>query len=269
MGLFLAAENNIHYLTKAFNIFMYFKKVSLWLFSTIFLFILFISLDLSSLVAAKSDSVTKRPPPPRRVPPNKVTPGGGLDITYQSCNQANKSLIALIPIDNPVLTTQAYPSFLFYIPDPPAEISHGEFSIFTANDKRRIYQTSIDFAQTPAIIKINLPANSEYALAREQKYHWYFKVYCQDFLKNNKILDVDGWIQRASLTPAIKSKIEAASPDIWYDTTSMVVEDLIANPQNQTARDRWLKLLQHIDRAWLADVVIPIVIKDKAADSTQ
>lgn len=40
----------------------------------------------------------KRPAPPKRIPPNKVKPGGGLDFSRQTCTENNKSLVALILI---------------------------------------------------------------------------------------------------------------------------------------------------------------------------
>ena len=206
----------------------------------------------------------KRPAPPRRIPPNKVKPGGGLDLGPQACSSESKSLIALIPIENPVLTTKSYPSFLFYLPDKPSAISYGEFSLFTADEKTRVYSANVTLESTPGIIKIDLPTSSQYALKANKPYHWYFKIHCKheadkSELNSPTLLDVDGWIKRVTLTPNRASKIEAASPDIWYDAIALAAENLIATPQDSTTRDRWLKLLQHINREQLSNATIKTV----------
>ncbi|MEM7757966.1 MAG: DUF928 domain-containing protein [Cyanobacteria bacterium P01_A01_bin.40] len=192
------------------------------------------------------------------MPPNKVKPGGGLDFNQQSCDNTNQSLTALVPIDNPVLTSKAYPSFLFYIPDPSAKISHGEFSILTADEKKRIYQTSVTFTETPGIIKVEIPSFSQHALEIGQIYHWYFKIYCQDAPEKARFLNVDGWIKRVSLTPEIESKLEKSTPDIWYDAIAKEARNIIINPLNLTTRDRWLRLMQYINQEQLADELIII-----------
>lgn len=198
----------------------------------------------------------KRPPPPPRVPPNRVKPGGGLDFARQSCIKNSASLTALVPVDNPVLTTQPYPSFLFYIPDTSAAIRYGEFALFTADEKQRIYSTTVNFTQTPGIIKIDIPPSEQYALQEETYYHWYFRVYCQDASNPRTSLDVNGWIRRVSLTTTRKSQIEAVSPDIWYDAIAQVADNLITLPHSSRSRDRWIELLQHINLEHLADYPI-------------
>jgi len=168
----------------------------------------------SSTSGDKIPANTKRPAPPRRIPPNKVKPGGGLDPSYQACENDKSSLTALIPVNNPVLTAQSHPSFLFYISDKATAIDYGEFSLFTASEKTRIYSTKIDLKNTPGIIKINLPNASEYALEMDRSYHWYFRVYCQTETDNPRFLDVDGWIERVSITPTTDKQTETASPYI-------------------------------------------------------
>jgi hypothetical protein len=199
--------------------------------------------------------LAQRPAPPKRIPPNKVKPGGGLDSSISACSQQQKSLIALVPVENPVLSTKSHPSFLFYIPDTASTVSHGEFSLFTADDKTRIYSTTVSLSQTPGIIKIDLPNSPEYALETNLPYHWYFKIYCEK-PSPEAYVDVDGWIKRVDSTSVTEQQIQAASPKVWYDSIARVADNLIAAPQDPKARDRLLKLLQYIEQEDLVDVDI-------------
>ncbi len=222
----------------------------------------------SSLSFAETNSSTKRPAPPRRIPPNKVKPGGGLNFSQQSCSNSNESLTALVPINNPVLTAKAHPSFLFYIPDPPAAISYGEFSILTADEKKRIYQTSITFDRTPGIIKINLPPEEQYALKSDRLYHWYFKIYCQNSSNTARFLDVDGWIERVPLTPAIKSQLADSSSSIWYDAIAKEAQEIITNPHTLPRTQSWIELMKHIDGEHLTDIIIIENVTNPAIKNT-
>ena len=239
---------------------MFFRHLLLFL-----LFNLFIAASSSNLIFAEEQTenthsnIQKRPAPPRRIPPNKVKPGGGLDFARQACIDDTESLTALIPVDNPVLTVSSHPSFLFYIPDAPSAMQSGEFSLFTADEKSRIYSTSITFEQTPGVIKIDLPPSEEYALEKGKLYHWYFKINCQSDANSLTYLDVNGWIKPVEATFARQSKIDTADPDIWYDAIAKVAEDLINFPQDAAIRDRWKKLLKYIDLEELEN--IPVIKK--------
>ena len=198
--------------------------------------------------AEENSQTNKRPAPPQRIPPNRVKPGGGLDANRQSCTQNGKSLTALIPVKNPVLTSQAYPSFLFYIPDPAGAISHAELAIFTADEKSRIYSTKIVLPKntTPGIIKITVPASLQYALQTNTYYHWYFRVYCENSFNELSSLNIDGWIERVA-TVNSKLQLESTSNDIWYDAIAEAADDVMITPESLTVRDRWLQMLQHIN----------------------
>lgn len=236
---------------------MFLKILSLLSVVNVEIFVLNIaSANVEQQYTSSTKSSQKRPAPPRRIPPNKVKPGGGLDFSRQACTEDTKSLVALVPIDNPVVTTQPYPSFLFYIPDGATNINHGEFSLLSADDKTRIYETSIAFEDAPGIIKIDLPPDSQYALEEGKFYHWYFKVFCRDDSETSVTLNIDGWIQRVPPTPMSKEKIEAGSTEIWYDSIVFIAENLINYPRSEKMQLLWLKLLQHINLEHLKEAPI-------------
>jgi len=208
-----------------------------------------------------TNSSEKRPAPPRRIPHNKVKPGGGLNFSRQACSEDNESLVALIPIKNPVFTTQPFPSFLFYIPDKATSIDRGEFWLLSADDKTSIYKTSVAFENTPGIVKIDLPSDPQYALEEGKSYHWYFKILCQDNFETSASLNIDGWVQRVPLTPTRKEMIEAGSTEIWYDSVVFIANGLINYPRSEEMQFLWLKLLQHIDLEHLKEAPIIETLK--------
>lgn len=209
-------------------------------------------LNFGSAIAAESkkppEQTPQKPPaPPRRIPPNKVQPGGGLDSTRPTCGSENGSLTALIPVASPVLTVDSHPTFLVYIPDAAAAIDYGEFSLLSADEKTRIYQTRLSLEQTPGIVSISLPESAAYALETNRLYHWYFKLHCQQSADSPVYLDVNGWIQKVDATPARKMQIENAAPTIWYDAIAEVANELKLAPEDSALKQQWFDLLQSVN----------------------
>ena len=107
-------------------------------------------------------------------------------------------------------TVAEYPTFLFHVPALPASIETGEFVL--QNEARDdVYRTSLILPQQPGIISINLIQSIQYSLQINKKYHWYFKVYCEERKRASDYFFVDGWIQRVALTPGLNSQLSKAS----------------------------------------------------------
>jgi hypothetical protein len=198
-------------------------------------------------------SIAKNLPRPHyELPPNHVRPGGSLDNIHQSCRAASKSLTALIPVQNPVLTISAYPTLLFFVPDNRADVGLGAFSILKQDGKTYVYNTHFILPQVPGIISISLPELSEYALEEGKSYHWYFKLYCQRAadpktnLNVHRWIQVDGWIQRIASTPERQQLVQSTAPDIWYDALAGLAHDLQSKPGDPKLQERWSHLLQSI-----------------------
>ena len=227
----------------------------------LFIFISLVILNISSSVSAKKATnnnrkpITKPPAPPPSIPPNKVKPGGGLELFQQSCSSNDRAFTALVPIENPVLTTDTHPTLLFYIPDAADEIHHGEFTLVTADEKSTIYSDRLTLPNTPGIVTIQLPQTTEYAL-QSGLYHWYFKLYCQTDASLQTYVDVHGWVKKVSSTPEKQRQIINAEPQIWYDSLANVANNLAATPNNPTLQQQWLDLLKAIDLEDLAKTPI-------------
>ncbi len=191
-----------------------------------------------------------RPRPPRRLPPNQVQPGGGLDASARSCDPNSSALTALVPVENPVFTDSAYPTFLFYLPDAPEQVAYAEFILLGTDEKEEIYAAQFVPTQS-GVVSISLPEQPAYALEADQAYHWYFNLHC----KTAKVDDentpaVNGWIQRLSASESLDSPAdsspdslnETAVPAVWYDAIAQVAETLAASPttESQILWENWL-----------------------------
>ncbi|MBD2088835.1 DUF928 domain-containing protein [Microcoleus sp. FACHB-1515] len=217
-----------------------------------------------------SDAVTisQRPPnPPPSPPPNDTRPGGGLSPQDSSCNPLNRSMQALIPVTNPVLTTTNSPTFLFYIPFAADQVQFGEFTLLAwPGEEQRLHQIRFTLPQTPGIVSISLPPQTE--LQEGNSYRWYFQLYCQDGTGTQPDLTVNGMVERVALTPDRERQIRDATPDIWYDALAQVAGQLQASPQDAQLREKWRSLLQTIDAEDLAqEAIVGSIIPLPAASS--
>lgn len=211
----------------------------------------------------RSTIAQKPPPPPPKPPPNGTRPGGGLNPHNPlSCNSLNRSLRALIPVENPVLTATDSPTFLFYLPFTAEQIQFGEFTLLTwPGEQQRLYRVRFTLPKTPGIVSVKLPPQP--ALKQGQYYRWYFQLYCQNGTGAQPDLTVNGMVQRVELTAERKRQINDATPDVWYDALAQVATQLQTAPQNPKLREDWRSLLRTIEAEDLAQApllgpVIPL-----------
>lgn len=192
------------------------------------------------------------PAPPSTPPPNRTRSGGSLSEEV-SCSNSPESLRALVPVENPVLTTSANPTFLFYVPYGAKDVETGEFSILVGRDETaRLYRSKFRLPDAPGIVSIKLP--DSYKLAESTPHHWYFKLYCAGNTSTRADLQVDGWVERVAATPERNQQIQSGSPEVWYDAIATVADRLAAAPQDRTARSQWQELLAAIGLSELGEV---------------
>lgn len=215
-------------------------------------------------------TTNRRPPaPPNTPPPNSTRPGGGLNPDETPCRILNDGLRALIPVDNPVLTTSAYPTFLFYVPAGSEAVQYGEFSLLLWPDEEiRQYTTRFRLPESRGIVTLTIPELPAYALAENQTYRWYFQLYhaAEETISIDSSLPdftLKGSVQRVPLTPERTQQLQAGSPEIWYDTLSNVATRLQTSPQSSQLRTQWHTLLALIDaeavsEAGFAGPVLPL-----------
>lgn len=198
---------------------------------------------------------TQTPPDPN------TTPGGGLDPSNSSCKKTKQPLTALIPQNNLGLTTSARPTFWFYIPYIREDIKRGEFAILTLDEKTVIYEKTFQLSETPGIVSISVPLSSESALEENKVYRWFLRIYCHKSRNYRADLVVDGSVKRVPITAETERSINAASPDIWYDSLTRLGDLLSTSPQDEKLKNDWNKLLESIGRKELINepLVGPVV----------
>lgn len=162
-------------------------------------------------------------------------------------------------------TVAEYPSFLFYIPALPTSIDAGEF-VLQDEAEDDVYRTPLTLPQKPGIIGINLIQNVQYSLQINKKYHWYFKVYCEDRKRASDYFFVDGWIQRVALMPRLNSQLSKANlskykiytgNNLWYDALTNLADLRYTNSHNAALAKDWDDLLKPVG---LQDLTgIPII----------
>lgn len=215
--------------------------ISVWIYPT----------SVQSQVTIVSQSPSKYPR--KSPPPNKTKAGGGLDPEKLCGEKTQKQLTALVPKDNPVLTTSEYPTFLFYVPYKSKDIV-GEFSVLTwPGETTRISKTrSFKLPDTPGIISISL-SSSDKPLEDNEYYHWYFKLYCKNNANSKVHLNLNGFVQKVTLTPERERQIATGSADIWYDSLAQLAEKLRGVSQPEVSlKKKWADLFKTIDAENLA-----------------
>lgn len=189
--------------------------------------------------------------PPDPPPRGDREPAGGLGGSNATCKNTSKPLTALVPLQaEQRLTTSENPTFWFYIPYAPEEIQSVEFSLHD-REENDIYRTTLKLTKTPGIIGIRLPSSAKYALKQGEFYHWYLVIKCgQD---SQSSLSVNEWVQKMELTPDRQIQIDAAKPDIWYDSLTRIAELRRAAPADDKLKDEWNNLLKSAQLQEIAD----------------
>ena len=149
-------------------------------------------------------------------------------------------------------TVSNAPTFWFYVPYSTPNLP----LIFVLQDNkgRKIYETTTTTSQDggSGIIKVSLPTDGSVSLETEKLYRWYFVVDCNQ----DAPPQVDGWVQKVSLSPYLKQQIESASPlqrvalyaanGIWYDALNTLAQLRASKPRNPDLSAEWISLLKSI-----------------------
>ncbi|HEY9803043.1 MAG TPA: DUF928 domain-containing protein [Leptolyngbyaceae cyanobacterium] len=209
------------------------------------------------------------------LPSSEGRPGGRVrgGAKRGPCQLVETQLTALVPFTQNAptetdvwgFTTQAHPTFLFYV---PYSKNAGYPTKFLLQDKEGndIYQKAIALPEKPGIISVSLPPDAA-ALAVDQQYRWFFTVDC-DQKNPSPPIYVEGVIKRVQLKPATIQQLETgsllekfelyAANGIWFDAAEILFQLRQKNPQNAAIENKWRNLLTSIS---LDDIVAkPVVL---------
>lgn len=211
-------------------------------------------------VKSKTKKIQFVPPPP----PSRGMPSGRQQgaASRGGCPVSDKKLTAIVPAlaiaskqENPLatrysvggLTTAKHPSFWFYVP----YTSHQLPIEFVLQDEQgnNVYKSSLNIDhQRAGFIQMSIPAKIA-SLQVSKVYQWFFLVNCD----TEAPPFVQGWVQRASLTPALTSQLKSASPEqqiavyaqngLWYDALNALAQLRLSNPNDLNLMQNWKNLL--------------------------
>ncbi len=221
---------------------------------------LLISLSFIPLgVTPSAAQVTFRPP--RILAPRESTGGASRDSNgchFAQTASQKASVTPVLPTSRIGLTVKERPTMLVYIPQTSAKKA-----LFSLQDeqKRSLYQTTINLPEKPGVIAIKLPESAP-ALKTAKNYQWSLAMICSAQLEPDSPF-VSGWVKRVqapvslknqgNLSPSLELVSHLANNGVWYDTASELARLKKAQPYNRTVTGSWQKLLNSVGLNAIAD----------------
>ena len=184
---------------------------------------------------------------------------GGARRTGTECPDLKTPMTALVPgeetadesISFLASTVSEYPTFWVYVPQLPTNVRSSEF-VFQDDLGKDIYRTSLTLPSKSGVIGISLPQSPQYALKINNKYQWYFKVYCGAAQNTSEYFYVKAGVQRIALTSELESQLKTAKSgeyityaanDIWQDAVTNLADKRRINSGDRVLSDDWISLL--------------------------
>jgi Domain of Unknown Function (DUF928) len=181
-----------------------------------------IASTFSPSVPTKPFSQTRNPPPaPDNGTPQGPQVDGGDRPGDTKCPAVSIPAIAFMPRDGQ--TTQAYPTFWFYIPYTAAQVKSVRFVIVDEQDNEFLPEREIQISETVGLIHLSLPSTFN-SLEIGKYYNWYFTIDCQsDHLEDRVALR--GTLERLavnSLDEGLTELERAIEQERWSDALSLI-----------------------------------------------
>ncbi|MGI8503456.1 MAG: DUF928 domain-containing protein [Hassallia sp.] len=216
----------------------FFRKRRLW---AKLLFIVFGSSFLIPFTSAEA-RITFKAPEGLQAPGRRVA-GGSRAPQEKNCSSGQNPLTAVVPNSNIGLTTQANPTFFFYVPQTSATLE------LVLHDQDKEYKQTYKSSEKGGIVSI--PFNKT-SLEVDKVYRWSFSIVCNP-KERSKDKFVEGAIKRVKTGEQLATKLATASPQelanlyaeagIWQDSLFSLAQSLLSNPNNGELKAEWQTLL--------------------------
>lgn len=209
-----------------------------------------------------SVSVAFQPPAGQGMPHRTA---GGASRTGNNCpvlSTEQTQLTALVPAllkPNDIrsnltgLTTEATPTFYFFVPEMAAR--EGAFSLKDENDKD-VYQTRLTLSGKTGIVSVKLPPDAPLKVGRS--YRWSFGLVCQAQTSQQQpeVVFVTGEIRRVEADAAVSDQIRQLTPleraavyaqnGIWFESLEILADLRRTQPNDSMLASKWEELLQSV-----------------------
>lgn len=216
----------------------FFCKRRLW---AKLLFIVFGSSFLIPFTSVEA-RITFKAPEGLQAPGRRVA-GGSRAPQEKKCSSGQNPLTAVVPNSNIGLTTQANPTFFFYVPQTSATLE------LVLHDQDKEYKQTYKSSEKGGIVSI--PFNKT-SLEVDKVYRWSFSMVCNP-KERSKDKFVEGAIKRVKTGEQLATKLATASPQelanlyaeagIWQDSLFSLAQSLLSNPNNGELKAEWQTLL--------------------------
>lgn len=213
-------------------------------------------------------------------PPEDNTVGVDDDSTRGDCVATAIPLTRLMGHQTPslYLTTNSHPTFWFYVPYQPEQVTSGIFSLQDPAGLNEYWRTRFYFPETasksvPGIVSVTLP-QTENPLEPDFVYQWFFEFDCptpDSSDERTSPASINGQVQRVEVNPELEAQLNAANnlveqaeiyaeEGFWYDVLTEVGQLYLDNPQSEAIGELWQNLLQDIglDRVSTEPLIGPV-----------
>jgi hypothetical protein len=198
-----------------------------------------------------------------RPPSNVQRPEGRQGAaTRTDCAKDRFAFEPLVPTSNYGQTTEAYPTFYWYLANH--SFSWARFEIYAtqaktlARDPDPIYQTTFRLVGSQSLASLTLPATAGLPpLQKNRDYLWKLTLICSqrgpdDEMANGSQRGIRSWITRVEPNKALKAKLGKTSrryevyaeEGLWYDAIHTLAVLRERHPQQSRLAIDWKDLLQ-------------------------
>ncbi|NJN71332.1 MAG: DUF928 domain-containing protein [Limnothrix sp. RL_2_0] len=175
-------------------------------------------------------------------------------------------LLPLVPQDhNFGVTTEAYPSFLVYVPEFTNQPNVDTLEFLLLDEEgAEVYRARFNVQLNNQVLRIDLPKFAGLSPLEEGKnYLWLLEGFTQDF-SLSETLFAHGWVRRVPRSEKLVESLNANEDvvaqanvyireQIWYDAIALLEEGFAEGTASSAVIEQWDALLQS---AGVTDVAI-------------